>query len=255
MNEGRRRGGRAEDHVIRIKLPQARVIYWEATTGTPERESIVFMFPGGQEYRYDVPSVKFSEYSVKELEEEGLGLLLPFCVMKYRHEVERAKGGEERKKLAALVEGLVEDVVGAAERSVGGGGMGESDAGNVVLFTKILWEELYQVYTEFKEEGKMWEHIKVVDFDSLWKERDEAKRQVEEAKRQADEAKHQAEETKRQAEEAKHQVDEVKRQVKAAIRRAEELSRERETAIRKLMEAGVSREQLATAGLLETAAE
>jgi hypothetical protein len=233
MNEGRSRGRDTGDHVIRIKLPQARVIYWEPTAATPERESIVFMFPGGEEYRYEVPSVKFSEYTVKGLEDEGLGLLLPFCVMKYRREAERAESGEERRRLAASVESLVEEVVGAAERSVERGSMGAADAGNVVLFTRILWEELYQSYTEFKEEERMWEHIKVVDFDSLWKERDEAKRQVDEAKRQAEEAIRQAEETRRQAE--------------------EELSREREAAIRKLLKAGVSREQLATAGLLESA--
>lgn len=66
---------------------------------------------------------------MKALEEKGLGLLLPFCIMKYRHEVAKAKTGGERREFAALMEGLLEELVGAVERSAGRGEMGASDVG------------------------------------------------------------------------------------------------------------------------------
>jgi hypothetical protein len=76
----------------------------------------------------------------------------------------------------------------------------------------------------------MWEHIKVVDYEKLEREREEAICRADEATRHADEATRHAEEVSR---------------------RAEELSRERETAVRKLLELGVSREQLVKEGILK----
>jgi hypothetical protein len=248
MNEGRKRGSSTEKHIIRLKLPQARVIYWEATPATPDRETIIFMFPDGREYRYEVPSFKFSEYPVEALEERGLGLLLPFCVLNLRHKVKRAKTADERRELAHRMGELLENLTGAAERSVKRGELSESDLGNVLLFTKLLQEEIYKPYTEFKEAAEMWEHIKVIDFDSIWKERDEAKRQADAAIRERDESSRQAKEVARQASEATHQAEEAAYQAKEAARRAE-------AAAQKLLELGISREQLVKDGILELAGE
>jgi hypothetical protein len=229
MNEGRKRGSSTEKHIIRLNLPKARVIYWESTPSTPDQETIIFTFPDGKEYRYEVPSFKFSEYPVKELEKRGLSLLLPFCVLKLRHKVKRTKKADERRKLAVRMEELLEELTGAVERGMKRGDLSESDLGNMLLFTKLLQEEIYKPYTEFKVEAKMWEHIKVIDFDSIWKERDKAKAQADEAKAQADEAKAQA--------------DKAKAQADKATRRAE-------AATRKLLELGVPREQLVKDGIL-----
>jgi hypothetical protein len=78
-----------------------------------------------------------------------------------------------------------------------------------------------------EEEGGMWEHIRVIDYEKLEREREEAIRERDETTRYAEEAAH----------------------------RLEEFSREQETAVRKLLELGVSREQLVTAGLLGLAGE
>jgi hypothetical protein len=219
MNQGRTGGSSGEDHVIRIKLPRARVIYWESTPATADRETIVFIFPGGKEYRYEAPSVKFSEYTVDMVEKAGLSLLLPFCVLKYRGAARKAKGEKERKELAIRLRGLVEELAAAAERSYGRKEMEKQDMANVLDFTKLLQKEIYKPYSEF-EEAKMWEHIKVRDYNSLWKRLDEVTRERDETARQAE----------------------------------EEKRRERE-AVRKLLELGVSPEQLATAGLLKPAGE
>ncbi|MDR2746193.1 MAG: hypothetical protein LBB77_02000 [Treponema sp.] len=221
MNEGRK-GGEG-DHYIRIRLPRACVIYWEATAGTPEKETIEFIFPGGEEYRYEVGSVKFSEYTVEDLEREGLWVLLPFCVMGLRREAARAKGSEERRKLAKKLGKVMEAAVEGMIRGVDRGWLKEGDMKNSMAYMKILREEVYKPYTEFEEEEIMWEHIKVVDYEKLERER----------------------------EEAICRADEVARHAEEVSRRAEELSREREAAVRKLLELGVSREQLVKEGILK----
>ncbi|MDR2746384.1 MAG: hypothetical protein LBB77_02960, partial [Treponema sp.] len=80
-----------------------------------------------------------------------------------------------------------------------------------------LREEIYKPYTEFlEEEGGMWEHIRVIDYEKLEREREEAIRRADETTRYADEITHRAEE-----------------------------------AVRKLLELGVSREQLVKEGILK----
>jgi hypothetical protein len=189
MNQGRKEGGEAEDHIFRIKLPQARVIYWEPSPGTPDRETILFIFPDGKEYRYEVPSIKFTEYTAEDLERKGLGLLLPFCVLKYRPQVRRAKTKEERKELAVKTKELMKNLAAAMERGKERGEMSGLDLETVSEFTKVLWERTYSAYSEFKEEEeKMWEDIKPIDVegimraiqerDRLTRERDEAVRKL-----------------------------------------------------------------------------
>jgi hypothetical protein len=231
MNEGRDRQAAKDDHVITIKLPQVRVIYWEDTAATPDREYIDFIFPKGEERRYEIESLKFSGYGVRELEEAGLGLLLPFCVIGKRRAAGKAKGREERKKLAGEVQAVVEEVVKAGERMLGRGELRRGDLENILRLTKVLWEEVYRAYTEFEvEEGRMWENIKVIDYEAITRERDEAVRQRDEATRKWDEA-------TRKWDEAAWQRDMAARQ--------------RDEATRKLLALGVSREELAREGLIQ----
>jgi hypothetical protein len=120
---------------------------------------------------------------------------------------------------------------------------------NGLGYMKILREEIYKPYTEFLEdEGGMWEHIRVIDYEKLEREREEAIRERDETTRYAAEAVRRADDTTRHAAEAVRRADETTRHAAETTRRAEE-------AARKLLELGVSREQLATAGLLELAGE
>jgi hypothetical protein len=81
-----------------------------------------------------------------------------------------------------------------------------------------LHDEIYSRYTEFKEEKKMWEDIKLIDYERIIREREEAVREK-----------------------------------KEAVKEREEAVKEKKEAARKLREMGISEEQLAAAGLLEIA--
>ncbi|MDR1971722.1 MAG: hypothetical protein LBQ46_07350 [Treponema sp.] len=221
LNQGRL--SPQKGHTLIIRLPRIIVIYWELTPSTPEVETVIFEFPGGPRYRYEACSFKFPGYSIGELEERGLGILLPFCVLKFRRDVEKAKTAEERRELAVMMRALVEEIAAAAERSQRRGEMTRGDLGNVLDLTEIMYRELYVPSTEFEEEEGMWEHIKLKDYDGAYRERDEAIRERDEIARREAEAARQVE-TARQA-------------------------------ARKLLEMGVPREQLAQAGLLEFAGQ
>jgi hypothetical protein len=224
MNEGRNQGPDRGDHVIQVNLPQARVIYWEPTPATPDRETFIFRFPGGPECRYEAPSLKFLEYTIPALEARGLALLLPFYVLKLRHKVKKAGTPAEREDLARQMGEIQETLTAAAERSLARGELTEVDLKSVLYHTRLLRDEIYSSYTEFEKEGKMWEHIKPIDVEKILRIQEENARVLEEYAR-----------------------------VQEETTRVEEENVQLKEAARKLLEVGVSREQLAQASFLELA--
>jgi hypothetical protein len=217
MNEGQRNVLK-QDHILRLKLPDARVIYWETIGSTADKEIISFELSSGGLFSYEAPSFKFPKYTVAMLEKRNMGILLPFCVLKLRGKVKRAKNGAVRRGLAKQMKRLLKDIIGAAERSEKQGKMSRGDLDNVIRLTQRLHDELYSQYTEFKEDKKMWEDIKLIDYDGMYKAKEEARQ----AKKEARQAK------------------------KEAALKAEK-------AVLKLREMGISEEQLVAAGLLEIA--
>jgi hypothetical protein len=212
-----------EGRILHVKLHHARVIYWEHTGKTPDKEIVCFEFPDGSCCRYEIPNVKFSEYTTADLEEKNLTILLPFCVLKLRRAVKKAESGEERRALAKQMRELIKEIAAAAERSEKAGKMSRGDVGNIIRLTRRLHDELYWQYTEMREEEEgMWEDIQLVDYDGAFRRLEEAER-------------------------------EIARKAEEAIRQAEQAFREKQEAARKLRELGVSDEQLAAAGLLNIA--
>jgi hypothetical protein len=218
LNQGRRNTVK-NSHVLRVKLPAARVIYWETTPSTPDKETLEFEFPDGTVRGMDIPSFKFPEFGVRDLEERGMEILLPFCMVRLRKGLKEGMGEEEQQELGVRMKALVREVAEAGERSERRGVMSRGDVWNMLQVTRSLQGKLYKDYTEQAEEQDMWEDIKLYDYDGVLR-RLEA---LEEANRQIEER---------------------------VVWEKEKATREKEIAALKLREMGVSAEQLAAAGLL-----
>jgi hypothetical protein len=208
------------DHLIRVSIPEARVIYWETTRSTPDKETIMFRFPDGVQQSLEVPSFKFPHYSPSQLEAMGMGIVLPFCMVKLRKELKKVKGGGGMEEWKGRLRGLVKEVVGAVERSERRGVLSRGDVLNVLRLTRHLQHELYGAYTDEAEDREMWEDIDVIDYDGMLREAEE---------------KFAREFTQKLTREKDREIEQEKKQ-----------------AARKLREMGVSDELLTAAGLLET---
>jgi len=90
-------------------------------------------------------------HSIGDLEERGLGLLFPFYLLKVRGRVREAETTEVRRALAGELEGLVEEIGEALERTVERGLMSPGDKKKVLEYLDLLWGEVYGEYNEFKE--------------------------------------------------------------------------------------------------------
>jgi predicted transposase/invertase (TIGR01784 family) len=175
-----------ENPVTLIRLPDARVIYWEADNGVPDKETLIFEFPGGIRQYLEVPSFKFPRYSPAELEEMGLGILLPFCLLRLRRELKEVEKGGDLPRLGEQVAELLKETKAAAERSEGRGIISQGDLLSVLRLIERLRDELYGGYTEEGKEPEMWEDIELINYNEIIEER--VAREKEQAVREKEQA-------------------------------------------------------------------
>ncbi|MDR2483484.1 MAG: hypothetical protein LBD08_07640 [Treponema sp.] len=70
----------------------------------------------GTSHTFTYPALKLLDYTVEELEERGLSILLPFYLLKLKKRVRAARTPEKRQELAGEMKDLVEKLTAALER-------------------------------------------------------------------------------------------------------------------------------------------
>ena len=221
-------------NVITVKFPRSIVMYWETTKNTPDVVTLRLEFPDGETYDYQVKSFKFLDYTMKELEEKNMVILLPFYLLKLRKRVKRAlklpaaRSKARLRKLAAELHEIEEELMAVLERSREAGVISESDSLEILEHSEQMYEELYSSYEEFMEEeamllkrlethGKEW----VAAREEVKRVRQEAER----AKREAERMRQEAERMRQEAERAKQEVERIKQEEERAKREAEQTKR------------------------------
>jgi hypothetical protein len=144
-----------EGTIRTIKIPPARIIYWEGTSQTPPEQTLRLRFSDGSYYDYGVETFEPLKHSVKELGKKGLAILLPFYVLKLRKQVEKAAPGTERKRLTGGMRELFEELEQAAASCEKKGFIEGTDGIEIMTGLERLFRELYGRYDEFVEEDSM----------------------------------------------------------------------------------------------------
>jgi len=134
-----------------IRFPGIRVIYLEGGDRVPEKETLQLETDDGEQFTFVLKTLRLLGHSIGDLEERGLGLLFPFYLLKVRGRVREAETPEARRALAGELEGLVEEIGEALERTVERGLMTTEDKKKVLEYLDLLWGEVYGEYNEFKE--------------------------------------------------------------------------------------------------------
>jgi hypothetical protein len=151
-----------EGSVRTIKIPAARIIYWEGTGELPAEQVLRLRFSNGSYYDYGVETFQPLTHSVKELEKRGLAILLPFYILKLREQVKKAAPGAERKKLTGDMRKLLEELEKAVAGSEKKGVIEGTDANEIMAGLERLFRELYGQYDEFvEEEGMLQEKLEL----------------------------------------------------------------------------------------------
>jgi hypothetical protein len=152
-----------------INFPAGVVLRWDTRASSPDVLTLKIKFGETDIHDYKVPVFKLLNHSVQELEEQGLLILLPFCVLKFRQRVADATT-DERSELAKQLYDIMEELVAALERGERNGFLKADDTQAIVDSASQLLQELYQPYTEFTEVREMVQGAYELRSDKLRKE-------------------------------------------------------------------------------------
>ena len=143
---------------ITLPFPAPVIIFLEHTEKTPDEVILELDFGKHGKVDYPVPAIKFLNYSVEEICEKQMTILLPLYLLKLRREVENAKRRKTQrketlrqcaKKLKALIEKHLFPAIEANEKA---GLLTHSDAFELLRLLDRLYAHLYGGIVEFKEE-------------------------------------------------------------------------------------------------------
>lgn len=107
--------GTLEGNTLRVEIPHCAILYLRSSRFTPDKLQIQINTPGGTVV-FDVHAMKLQEYTIEEIFEKKLSMLIPFYIFSYEKHFEEYNTNEERlselqaeyAKIVTHLDGLVE---------------------------------------------------------------------------------------------------------------------------------------------------
>jgi len=144
---------------ITLPFPTPAIIFLEHTEATPDEVVLELDFGESGKFDYPVKAMKFLTYSVDELCEKNMTILLPLYLLKLRRETDNAKKRTEKnreaalrdvaKKLKTLIDKSILPAITESEKT---GNITHSDAFELIRLLSRLYNYLYDGIEEFKLE-------------------------------------------------------------------------------------------------------
>lgn len=86
------------DEEVVLKIPNSAVIFLHPKGKIPKVMKITYRGPNGSEMSYGVPSLQIKDYSIDELFEKKLLILLPFYLFRFANEFDEMEENAERRR-------------------------------------------------------------------------------------------------------------------------------------------------------------
>lgn len=168
------------DRII-LEFPQSKVIFLEHNNSTPNSIILELRFKNQGKYEYTVPTMKFLDYSIDELNNQHLVILLPLYLLKLRKEIEKEQSKENALKLKTLInDGIIKSI----EDNEKAGNITHDDTIILIGLLEKLYTHLYGNIQKFKEEGvkDMLTEKLILDIDRVIYKAEKDKEKAEEKK-------------------------------------------------------------------------
>lgn len=137
------------DRII-LDFPQSKIIFLEHNNNTPDEVVLKINFGEQGGFEYKIPAMKFLNYSIDELNEQHLVILMPLYLLKLRKEIKKEPTKENALKLKALInEGIIKSI----EDNENARNITHEDAIILIGLLEKLYSHLYGNIKKFKEEG------------------------------------------------------------------------------------------------------
>ena len=87
------------EDAITVSLPHTAILYLRSSTRTPKKLKISIEVPGGKHVSYNVPVVKMKSYTIEQIFEKKLYMLIPFYIFNFEKELPACEKNEEKLKI------------------------------------------------------------------------------------------------------------------------------------------------------------
>ena len=112
--------GEIKENVLTVTFPHSAVLYLRCNESTPDKMKIKMVTPGG-EVTYDIPLMKSQQYTLDEIFEKRLLLLIPFYIFSHEKRFEEYENDETKLKLLQeeyeLIKNRLEELMDQGEIS------------------------------------------------------------------------------------------------------------------------------------------
>ena len=139
--------GESKEETLTVEFPNSAVLYLRSTRSTPERYRYVIKTPGGTVH-YEIPIMKIKSYTIDEIFEKKLLLLIPFYIFTFEADFAEYNASDDKlKALKTEYQTIIDRLNGLEKNNI----IGEFDkitiielADNVVKTLAARYENVLQ---------------------------------------------------------------------------------------------------------------
>lgn len=156
-----------------LKFPSSAVLYLQDNGNTPTELTCKIQFQDGGLYNYKVPVIKIQTYSLEEIKEKHLCVLIPFLPLRFRKNLQKIRKQKDNKKKNILIESQKEELTSfyqqlilLLEEEVQAGYLSETNRKTIIsLLSKSLIRVFYRNDELLKEVVTLTEPILELEFE------------------------------------------------------------------------------------------
>ncbi len=134
--------GEVTEETLTVTFPNTAVLYLRTYKKTPNKMKYVIITPGGT-LRYDIPVMKIQMYSLNDIFEKGLLMLIPFYIFSHEKNFsEYNSNGERLAELKAEYRNILERLDGLEQQGV----IGSFDKRTIIELSGDVIKEIARKY-------------------------------------------------------------------------------------------------------------
>lgn len=196
---------------MELKFPYSAVLYLQDNGNIPKKLTCRVRFQDGEIYEYKVPVVKVQDYTLEEIKEKHLCVLIPFLPLRFRKTLKKLQKQAESEIKEELTS-FYQQIIVLLEEEVEAGYLSNTNRNTIIsLLSKSMIRVFYRNEELLKEVVAMTEPILELEFEKYEKVIAAQEKRLQENERHLQESEKCLQEKDAQIAELKRQLEEMRR--------------------------------------------
>lgn len=147
-----------------LPFPETRIICLFSGSRIPDEYILNLDFGSQGSFTFKAPTFKYPEYTIEELNQRKLIILIPFSLLKLRDRLKKHRSPED---ILALKRLIFDDIITSIDKNLTVQNITVNDAYKLKRLTHMLYQHLYSHYPEMEELNEMTDEALILDIDIL----------------------------------------------------------------------------------------